>query len=155
MTADWQLQRLSTVKQYIQCLIKPPNTWYNFITSRLNNLKNYHRKTESRLRLDREALCLLTRSANRHKLGKIIFLMEALYTHTVSCVRVDRPPSELFHVRGGVRQGCVIAPYLFLTPMDTELWSEQYTRAMRALVWGTRISPTWTISTMWVCLLLC
>lgn len=66
--------------------------------------------------VDRNALwCLLL------SLGlppKIVNLMKALYTDTTSCVRADGDCSDWFDVRSGVRQGCTIAPNLFLTPMD-------------------------------------
>jgi hypothetical protein len=69
--------------------------------------------------VDREALWLLLL-----KLGlpaKIVTLMKALYTDTLSCVRADGALSDWFCIRSGVRQGCVIAPDLFLTPMDRVL----------------------------------
>jgi hypothetical protein len=47
-----------------------------------------------------------------------VSLFEALYTDTVSCVRVDGQDSEWFPIFSGVRQGRVIAPDLFLVPMD-------------------------------------
>ena len=41
-----------------------------------------------------------------------------LYTDTLSCVRADGRDSDWFLIGSGVRQGCVVAPDLFLTPMD-------------------------------------
>ena len=41
-----------------------------------------------------------------------------LYTDTISCVRVDGHNSEWFPILSGVRQGCTVAPDLFLVPMD-------------------------------------
>ena len=55
------------------------------------------------------------------KLGlplKIVILMKALYTDTLSCVQTDGTISGLFRIKSGVRQGCVIASDLFSTPMD-------------------------------------
>jgi len=49
---------------------------------------------------------------------EIINLLKALYTDTLSCVRVDGYDSEWFPVLSGVRQGCVVAPDLFLNPTD-------------------------------------
>ena len=43
---------------------------------------------------------------------------EGLYTETCSCVNVDGVMSDWFAVGSGVRQGCRIAPDLFLEPMD-------------------------------------
>jgi len=45
-------------------------------------------------------------------------LMEGLYTDTCSCVNVDGVMSDWFAVGCGVRQGCRIAPDLFLGPLD-------------------------------------
>ena len=49
---------------------------------------------------------------------KLIELMKELYTDTCSCVLSDGVHSEWFHVLSGVRQGCTVAPDLFLNPMD-------------------------------------
>jgi len=48
---------------------------------------------------------------------KIVGLMQELYTDTVSSVRVEGTLSSWFEIRSGVRQGCSIAPSLFLPPM--------------------------------------
>ena len=50
--------------------------------------------------------------------NKVVDLMEARYTDTCSCVNVDGVMSDCFAVDSGVRQGCRIAPDLFLGPMD-------------------------------------
>ena len=50
--------------------------------------------------------------------------MRELYSDTFSCVHVDSQPCDLFEVRSGVRQGCTIAPDLFLASMD---WLPQRT----------------------------
>jgi len=50
--------------------------------------------------------------------SKVVDLMEGLYTDTCSCVNVDGVMSDWFAVGSGVRQGCRIAPDLFLGPMD-------------------------------------
>lgn len=66
--------------------------------------------------VDRPALWLLLRS-----LGiplKIVGLIQELYTDTVSSVRMEGCLSNWFEIKSGVRQGCTIAPSLFLTPMD-------------------------------------
>ena len=48
----------------------------------------------------------------------ILSLFMALYTDTVSCVRVDGLNSQWFPILSGVRQGCAVAPDLFLVSMD-------------------------------------
>jgi len=54
----------------------------------------------------------------------ILSLFMALYTDTVSCVRVDGLNSEWFPILSGVRQGCAVAPDLFLVSMD---WLMEHT----------------------------
>jgi len=49
---------------------------------------------------------------------KLIDLLEDLYTNTVSCVRVDGQVSDWFSISARVRQGCAVAPDLFLEPID-------------------------------------
>ena len=49
---------------------------------------------------------------------KLIDLTEDLYTNTVSCVQADGVQSDWFTFSAVVRQGCNIAPDLFLEPMD-------------------------------------
>ena len=44
--------------------------------------------------------------------------MKELYTDTVSSVHVEGTLSNWFEIRSRVRQGCSIAPSLFLPPMD-------------------------------------
>ena len=66
--------------------------------------------------IDRNALWLVLTSLGVPK--KIVDLMRELYTDTFSCVRVDGQLSNWFPVTSGVRQGCTIAPDLFLAPMD-------------------------------------
>jgi hypothetical protein len=66
--------------------------------------------------VDRETLWLLLRSLGLPP--KIVDPMKELYTDTISCVRVDGAESDWFPIKSGVRQGCTIAPNLFLAPMD-------------------------------------
>jgi len=66
--------------------------------------------------VDRMALWKLIRSLGLR--SKVVDLMEGLYTDTCSCVNVDGVMSDWFAVGCGVRQGCRIAPDLFLGRMD-------------------------------------
>ena len=66
--------------------------------------------------VDRKALWKLLCGLVLH--SKVVDLMEALYTDTRSCVWADGVLSDWFAVGSGVRQGCRIAPDLFLGPMD-------------------------------------
>jgi hypothetical protein len=49
---------------------------------------------------------------------KIVNLICKLYTGTLSIVRMERILSDWFEIQSGVRQGCTIAPSLFLTSID-------------------------------------
>ena len=63
------------------------------------------------------ALWKLLRSLGLH--SKVVdLIMEGLYTDTCSCVNVDGVMSDWFAVGSDVRQGCRIAPDLFLGQMD-------------------------------------
>ena len=64
----------------------------------------------------RESRRLLIR---RHGIpDKLVELMKELYTVMCSCILADGMHSEWFQVLSGVRQGCTVAPDLFLNPMD-------------------------------------
>src|SRR6218665_3701416 len=49
---------------------------------------------------------------------KIVGRIQEWYTNTVSCVRMEGKLTQWFEIKSGVRQGCTIAPSLFLTSMD-------------------------------------
>ena len=49
---------------------------------------------------------------------KIISSIRELYTDTLSSVSLNGILSDWFEIESSVRQGCTIAPSLFLTPMD-------------------------------------
>ena len=49
---------------------------------------------------------------------KLIDMFKDLYTDIVSCVRLDGELSDWFFFGSGVRQGCTVAPSLFLLPVD-------------------------------------
>ncbi len=64
--------------------------------------------------VDRQSLWLLLHA--RGVPQKLIDLLEDLYSNTTIYVKASM--SEWFEVKSGVRQGCIIAPCLFLEPMD-------------------------------------
>ena len=66
--------------------------------------------------VDRDSLWLLLRSKGIPE--KILNLLKDLYSNTLSCVRVDGELSSWLKISSGVRQGCVLAPVLFLELMD-------------------------------------
>jgi len=79
---------------------------------------------------------------------KILILLEDLYSNTLSCVRVDGELSPWFKVSSGVRQGCVLAPGLFLEPMDW-LLDRAVHRGYLGL-WAMRYSLTLTLLMMYL-----
>jgi len=50
--------------------------------------------------------------------GKLLDGVRAMYENSKACVRVDGKVSEWFTIEEGVRQGCVISPWLFNVFMD-------------------------------------
>jgi len=63
-----------------------------------------------------EALWLLLLSLGLPR--KLINLFKALWTDTISCICADGCDADWFLTGSGVRQGCVIAPDVFLTSME-------------------------------------
>ena len=49
---------------------------------------------------------------------KIISIIEALHSNTVSCFRVDEDTGDCFLIKTGVRQGCILEPDCFDVAMD-------------------------------------
>ena len=49
---------------------------------------------------------------------KIIRVLQSLYDNTQCCVRTDEGTTEPFKIETGVRQGCVISPFLFIMVID-------------------------------------
>ena len=50
--------------------------------------------------------------------GQILWAIRSLYSDCRSCVRVSGMSSDSFPVPVGLRQGCVLSPFLFLVYMD-------------------------------------
>ena len=66
---------------------------------------------------------------------KVINILKDMYADNQCCVRHDSQHSEWFHVKTGVRQGCVISPVLFLVVIDWVMRRATADRP-RGLVWG-------------------
>lgn len=66
--------------------------------------------------VDRKALWLLLESTIIP--AKILDFLKALYTGSVSCIRVDGDTSDWFKIKSGIQQGCVMMPNLFLPPVN-------------------------------------
>ena len=50
--------------------------------------------------------------------GKLLNAVKAFYRDARACVRIDGEIGESFTIKGGVRQGCVMSPWLFNLYMD-------------------------------------
>ena len=50
--------------------------------------------------------------------GRLLNGIKSLYDESEACVRVNRTESEWFKIENGVRQGCVLSPWLFNIYMD-------------------------------------
>ena len=50
--------------------------------------------------------------------GKLLTAVQNFYVDSRACVRVGNEVSEWFQVNVGLRQGCVISPWLFNVYMD-------------------------------------
>ena len=67
--------------------------------------------------------------------SKVINILKDMYADNQCCVRHEGQQSEWFHVKTGVRQGCVISPVLFLVVIDWVMRQATKDRP-RGLVWG-------------------
>jgi len=66
---------------------------------------------------------------------KVVNILKDMYANNQCCVRHDEQQSEWFHVKTGVRQGCVISPTQFLVVIDWVMRKATEDRH-RGLVWG-------------------
>ena len=48
----------------------------------------------------------------------IVELIKSIYVDSSACVRVKGGESEQFRIDSGVRQGCIMSPWLFKVYMD-------------------------------------
>ena len=50
--------------------------------------------------------------------GKLLSGIESMYVDSSACVRVNGGENEWFRTDSGVRQGCIMSPWLFNVDMD-------------------------------------
>ena len=62
--------------------------------------------------------------------GKLFKAVQSFYVYSRPCGRVEMDVSEWFHVNVGLRQGCVMSPWLF------NLYMDGVVRAVNARVFG-------------------
>ena len=66
---------------------------------------------------------------------KVINIIKDIYTENRCCVRHDGQHSDRFHVKKGVREGCIISPLPFLTVINWVMRRATSDRP-RGLAWG-------------------
>ena len=62
-------------------------------------------------RVNREALWQLLRMYDVG--GKLLIEIKSMYVHSLTCVRIKGGGSERFMIDSGVRQVCIMSPWLF------------------------------------------
>ena len=67
-------------------------------------------------RVNREALWQVLRM---YMGGKLLNGIKNMYVNNLACVRVKRDECQCFRISSGVRQGCIMSPWLFNVYMDT------------------------------------
>ena len=53
---------------------------------------------------------------------KLVKMIMALYEDSECCVRTENGDTRFFKIMSGVKQGCVLSPFLFVIVMDYILW---------------------------------
>ena len=55
-----------------------------------------------------------------HDVGdKMVSGIKSMYIDSSACVRVERGETKRFRINSGVRQGCIMSPWLFKVYIDT------------------------------------
>ena len=50
--------------------------------------------------------------------GKMLNGIKSMYVNSLACVRIKGGESEYFRIDSGMRQGCIMSPWLFKVNMD-------------------------------------
>ena len=81
--------------------------------------------------------------------GKLLNGLKSMYVDSSVCVRVKRDESEWFRTDSGVRQGCIMSPWLFNVYMDGVLNEVKMGMGRRRVsYWRTRESGDYLASCM-------
>ena len=67
-------------------------------------------------RVNREALWQVLRMYDEG--GKLLNSIKSMYVNSLACVRVKGDESEFFRIDSGVKQECIMSPWLFIVYMD-------------------------------------
>ena len=57
--------------------------------------------------------------------GKLLNDIKSMYVNNLACVRVKGGERECFRINSGVRQGCIMSPWLFNVYMDVVMKDEE------------------------------
>merc|ERR1712002_652821 len=78
--------------------------------------------------------------------GKLLAAVQSMYERSECCIRVCREEGEWFNVRVGLRQGCVMSPWLFNVFMD-RVMKEVRERVgdVGATLWDARRNCEWKV----------
>ena len=78
--------------------------------------------------------------------GKLLKVVQSLYERSEACVRVCREEGEWFRVGVGLRQGCVISPWLFNVFMDGVMKEvRESVGDVGATLWDVRTNSEWKV----------
>ena len=78
--------------------------------------------------------------------GQLLKAVQSLYTGSEACVRVCREESEWFEVGVGLRQGCVMSPWLFNLFMDGVMREvREKVDDVGATMWDARRNCEWKV----------
>ena len=78
--------------------------------------------------------------------GQLLKAVQSLYTGSEACVRVCREESEWFEVGVGLRQGCVMSPWIFNLFMDRVMREvREKVDDVGATMWDARRNCEWKV----------
>ena len=78
--------------------------------------------------------------------GKLLKAVQSLYERSEACVRVCREEGEWFRVGVGLRQGCVMSPWLFNVFMDGVMKEvRESVGDVGATMWDARRNTEWKV----------
>ena len=82
--------------------------------------------------------------------GKLFYEINSMYVNGLACVRVKEGESECFKIDRGVRQGCIISPWLFNVYMDAVMKEmKMRRRGGSGNCLASRIQMTWFYVVNW------
>ena len=98
-------------------------------------------------RVDREAMWRVLEMYGVN--GRLLQAVKSFYVESKACVRICRQESEWFNVRVGLRQGCVMSPWLFNVFLDGVMKEvKERVGDVGASLWDERRNCEWKVA--WV-----